>query len=80
MASRRTRTPPGFHVQVGGIGGSSERLDLDLDTDRQAIEVAFSAISTFGHTLGSGRRFLGHFAAGDARLERLSAHRALPQA
>jgi len=67
---RRPAVAPGYHAQVGGIGGSSERVEIDEEGDLHAICAAFSATSAFGHALGDGRRFLGYFEPGDARIER----------
>lgn len=60
----------GYHAQVGGMGGSSERIEIDEDAELHAICAAFSASSPFGHTLGKGRRFIGYFAPGDLRTAR----------
>jgi hypothetical protein len=49
------------------MGGWSERMELDEESDLGAVFTAFSATSAFGHTVGHGRRFLGYFEAGDGR-------------
>lgn len=69
MSAARRRPPVarGYHAQVGGLGGSTERIDIDEEADLNAICAAFSASSPFGHALGDGRRFIGYFEAGDRR-------------
>jgi hypothetical protein len=69
--ARRSRAiAPGYHAQVGGVGGSSERIEIDEEGDLHAICAAFGASSRFGHALGDGQRFLGYFEAGNARTAR----------
>jgi hypothetical protein len=69
-ARRRPAKARGYHAQVGGLGGSAERIEIDEEADLHAICAAFSADSPFGHALGDGRRFLGYFEPGDLRTAR----------
>lgn len=64
---RRPAARAGYHVEVGGLGGSSERIDLDEEGDLRAVKAAFGATSDFGHALGQGRRLLGYFEPGEGR-------------
>jgi len=71
-ASRKRARRSSYRAQVGAVGGSSDSMDLDFDTDMEAVYAAFSTSTPFGHVLGHGRRFIGYFDAGDGRLEALS--------
>ena len=70
MTARRRRAPDGYHAMVGGLGGSIERIEMDVERERAAVRAAFGACSPFGHTLVHGGRFLGYFEPGDARTHR----------
>lgn len=61
-----------YRAQVGEAGGSSESVEIDCETDLEAVCAAFGTPSPFGHALGHGRRFIGYFDAGYGRLEALS--------
>jgi hypothetical protein len=40
------------------------RLEIECDSDREAVQIAFGADSPHGHALWQERRFLGVFAPG----------------
>jgi len=62
----------GYQARVGAGGRSLETVEIDGDSDREAIFMAFGAASAFGHSLWSGRRFLGYFDGGEGRFGWLS--------
>jgi hypothetical protein len=68
---QRSAPRAGYRAEIGGDGGPSDSIDLDFDTDIDAVKAAFGTSSPFGHTLGRGRRFIGYFDAGERRLEAL---------
>jgi len=70
-ASRRRVREASYRAQVGAAGGWSESMDLDFETDIEAVYAAFSTSTPFGHALTHGRRFIGYFDPGDGRLEAL---------
>jgi hypothetical protein len=73
MRTSQKRVPrASYRAQVGEGAGRSDIIDLDFDTDIEAVYAAFSASSPFGHALGYGRRFIGYFDSGDGRLDALS--------
>ena len=74
MTAARRRVRPSYRAQVGTAGGWSDSIDLDFDTDLEAVYAAFSTSTPFGHVLGHGRRFIGYFNPGDGRLDAMSAH------
>ena len=63
---------PAYQARVGGEGRSIEMLDLDEDSDREAVLTAFGAASPFGHSLWRGRKFLGYFPPGEGRFGRVA--------
>ncbi|HEX2560395.1 hypothetical protein, partial [Phenylobacterium sp.] len=58
----------GYLLCVTGPDGVGETAPLEVESDRQAVNVAFLGCSTFGHSLWSNGRFLGAFAPGDGRI------------
>ena len=62
----------GYHARLGGEGRSIELVELDDESDREAVFAAFGAASAFGHSLWRGRRFLGYFEPGQARSGRVT--------
>ena len=66
------RMRAGYQARVTADGRSLETVEIDEDSDRAAIFTAFGAASPFGHSLWSGRRFLGYFEGGEGRFGWLS--------
>jgi hypothetical protein len=56
---------PDYRVQVRGIGGLlGGAVELDCETDDQALVIAWSIESPYGHAVCAGDRLLGVFEAG----------------